>query len=169
MAGVLVALLLLFLDGRSFLDRGAFLAVNGLLACLLIGQLLEWRSEMAAREATPATVGSSPRVERLEVRSGGRVELIELARVVAFRGADDYAEVLLEDGSRRLHECTLSRLERSLPPGFLRVHRSWIVSLARVREWSSQPGGRAMLDAGVVVVPVGRTYRRAALERLRSS
>jgi DNA-binding LytR/AlgR family response regulator len=103
---------------------------------------------------------------RLAIRVAGRVELVELDRVLAIRGADDYAELVLDDRSTRLSEKTLSALERVLPPRFLRVHRSWIVNLDRVRSWGAAPGGRATLDVGGAAVPIGRSYRKLALARL---
>jgi two-component system response regulator LytT len=105
---------------------------------------------------------------RLAVRIAGRVELVELERVLAIRGADDYAELVLDDQSTRLSEKTLAGLERVLPARFLRVHRSWIVNLDRVTSWGTAPGGRANLDVGGATVPIGRSYRRLALARLSS-
>ena len=101
------------------------------------------------------------------MRNSGRVELIELDRVLAIRGADDYTELHLVDGSTRLHEKTLAALEQVLPADFMRVHRSWIVSLSHVRGWAPAPGGRATLEVGEARIPVGRTFRRATIDRLR--
>jgi DNA-binding LytR/AlgR family response regulator len=106
---------------------------------------------------------------RLAVRVAGRVELVELERVLAIRGADDYTELVLDDRSTRLCEKTLAGLERVLPPRFLRVHRSWIVNLDRVRSWAPAPGGRATIDVGGAIVPIGRSHRRFALARLASA
>ena len=114
------------------------------------------------RAAAPAAAA------RLAIRVAGRVELVELERVLAIRGADDYAELALDDQSTRLSEKTLAALERVLPPRFLRVHRSWIVNLDRVRSWAPAPGGRATFDVGGATVPIGRSYRRLALARLSS-
>ena len=102
----------------------------------------------------------------LAVRRAGVVELVELRRVHALRGADDYAEVVLDDGSTRLHAKTLAALARTLPGQFTRTHRSWIVNLDHVRGWAPAPGGRALLMLGRGSVPVGRTYRAAVVARL---
>jgi DNA-binding LytR/AlgR family response regulator len=127
----------------------------------------EARLRIALERAAGAGLSPAARAARLAVRNGGRVELVELDRVIAIRGADDYAELRLVDGSTRLHEKTLATLEQVLPPDFMRVHRSWIVNLSRVRGWTPAPGGRAMLDIGETRIPVGRTFRRATIERLR--
>jgi hypothetical protein len=50
LAGALIAIAILATDPRGFLDRGYFFAIDLLLACLLVGHLLEWRHEITARE-----------------------------------------------------------------------------------------------------------------------
>ena len=127
----------------------------------------ETRLRLALERATGSGDAPPARAKRLAVRMGTRVELIELDHVIAIRGADDYSELRLVDGSSRLHEKTLAALEQVLPPEFMRVHRSWIVSLSRVRGWAPAPGGRATLEVGEGRIPVGRTFRRATIERLR--
>lgn len=69
--------------------------------------------------------------------------------------------VLLHVGSGRIMvRQTLSSLERTLPPHFLRVHRSAIVNLDRVRRVMPGPRGtwRFLIGAGVAVAS-GRAYR----------
>ena len=128
-----------------------------------------WTEKRLARAIERAR-GRGPavpsRAARLAVRRGGAVELVDVARVRAIRGAGDYTELVLSDGTTRLHEKTLEQLERLLPERFARAHRSWIVNLDAVESWSPAPGGRATLRMGGAAVPVGRTYRRALLARL---
>ncbi len=114
-----------------------------------------------------AARGDVVRTSRLAVRRGGHIELVDVTRVVAIRGADDYSELVLADGGVRLHEKPLATLATILPCTFARVHRSWIVNLTRVRGWTPVLGGRALLAVDEHRIPVGRTYRRATLARLR--
>lgn len=94
----------------------------------------------------------------LAVRSAGRIDLAAFTDIVALSGADDYVEVVLADGRRFLHDTRLSELERRLPPGFVRVHRSHIVNTAHLRAIRTLPGRRRALEmAGGVVVPASRT------------
>jgi DNA-binding LytR/AlgR family response regulator len=102
---------------------------------------------------------------RVAVRHAGSLELIDLSRVLAIGGADDYAELHLENGEKRLHEKTLVMLERLLPPSFARVHRSWIVNFDHVRRWMPTSGGRGTLEVAELQIPVGRTYRRLVADR----
>jgi DNA-binding LytR/AlgR family response regulator len=128
----------------------------------------EARLRLAVERAVGRAAPSPARASKLAVHTGGGIELIPLEHVVAIGGADDYSELHLADGSKRLHQKTLAALEELLPAPFLRVHRSWIVHLAWVRSWAPTPGGRATLVAGEMVVPVGRTYRRVLNERVRN-
>lgn len=102
----------------------------------------------------------------LAVRSAGRIDLAAFADIVALSGADDYVEVVLADGRRFLHDTRLSELERRLPAGFARVHRSHIVNTAHLKAVRVLPGGRRSLElAGGVAVPVSRS-RADGLERI---
>ena len=71
---------------------------------------------------------------RIPVRADGRVHLLDLADVDWIGAADNY--VTLHAGSREyLIRDTMGRLERELDPDrFVRVHRSSIVQIDRVRE-----------------------------------
>lgn len=102
----------------------------------------------------------------LAVRSAGRIDLAAFADIVALSGADDYVEVVLADGRRFLHDTRLSELERRLPAGFVRVHRSHIVNTSHLKAVRVLAGGRRSLElAGGVAVPVSRA-RADGLERI---
>ena len=127
------------------------------------------RTAIARVSCRDAASGGTPRASRLAIRRFGRIELVDVALVAAIRGADDYSELVLVDGSTRLHAKSLLALAAILPSGFERVHRSWIVNLACVRGWEPAPGGRATLDLGERRIPVGRTHRGKLLGRLNRS
>lgn len=102
----------------------------------------------------------------LAVRSAGRIDLAAFTDIVALSGADDYVEVVLADGRRFLHDTSLQDLERRLPPGFVRVHRSHIVNAAHVRNVRTLPGRRRTLElVGGAEIPVSRS-RTAAVAAL---
>lgn len=94
----------------------------------------------------------------LAVRSSGRIDLAAFSDIVSLSGADDYVEVVLVDGRRFLHDARLRDLEKRLPPGFIRVHRSHIANTAHLRAIRSLPGGRRVLDLeGGASVPASRS------------
>jgi DNA-binding LytR/AlgR family response regulator len=101
----------------------------------------------------------------IAVRSAGRIDLAAFADIVLLSGADDYVEVVLADGRRFLHDARLQDLERLLPPGFVRIHRSHIANTAHLRAVRVAPGRRRILDlAGGATAPVSRS-RLGALEQ----
>jgi two-component system LytT family response regulator len=72
-------------------------------------------------------------VERLVVRSGGRVFFLRADEVDCIEAAGNY--VRLHAGKEEyLHRETMANIEKSLDPErFARVHRSWIVNVDRVK------------------------------------
>lgn len=117
-------------------------------------------SEERLRTALERVSSREPRgrAQTLVVRKGRELRTIPAGDVVYARGADDYAELHLADGSVHLHEKTLNTLETLLPPGFTRVHRSYLVNMARVRGLRTGPRLALVMD-GDSLVPVGRMYR----------
>lgn len=117
-----------------------------------------------AREEVPA----GGYLERLLVRSGDRVLLVRAAEVDWIGAEGNYAELHAGGRSYLIRE-TMGALEARLDPGvFLRVHRSAIVNLDRVRELRPCPGGdyRLLLSDGTEL-RLSRGYR-ARLERLQA-
>lgn len=112
-------------------------------------------------------VPEEQRARYLAFRHGARTEVVELERIRAVHGADNYAEVELTDGRRLYHDKTLDKLEGLLPSNFERVHRSHIVNLKHVVGIESLTGSRyrAGLDSGETV-PISRTRVRELRKRL---
>lgn len=111
-----------------------------------------------ARESGELTVQSTePRngrggfPRRLGVRTGTKVVLVDVADVDWIEADGDYARI---HAAGRVHLVShrMQALEQLLDPrAFARIHRSLIVSLARVRELhrESDGGGTIVLDGGV--------------------
>ena len=95
---------------------------------------------------------------RILIRDGARVQVIPAAGIDYIEAQDDYVQVVA-DGKAWLKSQRLSELEEQLDPGtFLRVHRSYIVSLAAIER--IEPAGRdshcAVLRGGARI-PVSRS------------
>ncbi|WP_020654671.1 LytR/AlgR family response regulator transcription factor [Massilia niastensis] len=97
--------------------------------------------------------GGAPRVERINVRSVGRIEQVLVGDILWIASAGNYVELHLA-ARTVLHRMTLNRLEALLDPGaFLRVHRGAIVrrdQIARL-EVSGDCAWRLLLRGGGVV------------------
>lgn len=75
----------------------------------------------------------TPYTDRLAVRTGGRVDFVRVDDVDWIEGSGVYARLHVGDKTYLLREA-LTRLEEQLPPRrFVRIHRSAIVNLDRVR------------------------------------
>lgn len=98
----------------------------------------------------------------------GRVDYVPHADVVWVEAADQYVELHLAGGRKELLRASMAQLERVLGDArFLRVHRSALVALARVRriETFATGTGELVLDDGTVV-PVARTRLAVVKRRL---
>lgn len=105
--------------------------------------------------------------ERFAVRSNRGATLVETDDVEWIEARGDYARLHLRDDTHLLRT-TMTELERCLDPSkFLRIHRSTIVRLDRVRRLLTDNHGDyvAVLNGGRRL-RVGRTYRDAVLRRL---
>lgn len=135
---------------------------------------LERARERLARE------GPEPGRERLEqlvharehellaLPREGRVEYVPHAEIVWVEAADQYVEVHLADGRKELLRASMAQLEKVLgDEAFLRVHRSALVAVARVRRLDTLPSGTgelALVDG--TTVPVARTRLAVVRRRL---
>jgi two-component system LytT family response regulator len=71
---------------------------------------------------------------RIAVRTQGRVVFLPVIEIEWLEAADNYVRLHTGTGSYLVRE-TIAGLEMRLDPGqFLRIHRSWIVNLNRIRE-----------------------------------
>ncbi|HUR45309.1 MAG TPA: LytTR family DNA-binding domain-containing protein [Candidatus Saccharimonadales bacterium] len=106
-------------------------------------------------------------VDRLTVRAGHSLKFIKVGEVNWMQGADNYVELHTGSSVHMLRQ-TLAGLEAQLAPGqFIRISRSIIVNLDRVKEIHSKPHG----DYSVVLhdgtqLNGSRSYRAKLKEHL---
>jgi DNA-binding LytR/AlgR family response regulator len=121
-----------FTTAHAEFALGAFdaAAVDYLMKPIEAGKLARALERVAARIAS---AGARPEPPRIAVRSGSVVGLVPALEVARFRSVDKYT-AFVAGGVEHLVEQPLAELERQLAPwGFVRVHRSELVQLARVR------------------------------------
>ena len=96
---------------------------------------------------------------RMAVQSAGKTSFIYVEDVDWIRAAENYAELHVGQASHLLH-VSMNTLEKSLDPEiFVRIHRSLIVNLRRVKEIQAAGHGEfvLLLHSGVRLQS-GRTY-----------
>jgi two-component system LytT family response regulator len=112
----------------------------------------------AAAPAAPTTTSSYP--SRILLRSTDRLSFVDVAALDWIEAEGDYVRLHAGKASH-LHRSTLSALEAQLDPAeFVRIHRSTIVRLARIRELQPYFHGEyvVVLHDGTKV-KLSRSYR----------
>lgn len=179
----LVALLLfgtlILLFGSEFLDVVFFYLVAGMLLFLLAQEASTLANEQQLREVLSrraqhlqnALDQASEKVQpqQISIMSAGKIELVSTERITHCSGAGDYVELNFEDGRQVLHSGSLNDLESSLPPTFLRVHRSHIVNTTFVQSLKREASGVGQLHvSGGAIVPVSRRIMPAVRRAMGS-
>lgn len=106
-------------------------------------------------------------LQRIAVRSVGRVRFVDIAGLIWISAAGNYVELHLDSGMV-LHRQTLTSLLEQLDPEFfIQVHRSAIVNCRSVAELvSSDTGGFALRLRNGDEVAVSDTYRASVKMKL---
>jgi two-component system LytT family response regulator len=99
----------------------------------------------ASKAAASISSGIDSYLTRLTVRSGRRSVAIPVCDI-DWVAADDYCVNVMVKGRRHLLRASLASLETRLDPSmFIRIHRSALVNVSRVKEWHSTPLRRLIL------------------------
>jgi two-component system, LytTR family, response regulator len=124
----------------------------------------ELRERLAAlvAEVSAAVVPPSPPTGRLAIKGEGRVVFVRIADVDWVEAMDNYVRLHVGRDVHMMRE-TLSNLETRLAGStFLRIHRSAIVNIDRIREvqpWFA--GDYVVILADGTKITTGRRYRAA--------
>ena len=126
-------------------------------------RIRELEAELQQRNEQPAPAGP----ETMQFRSEGRDVRVEAAQIRYIEGMSEYVKIWQDGTVAPLIVLErLKNLEEMLPTGqFLRVHRSYIVNLSRIRE-AGRDG--VTLDDGTTI-PIGDSYRPAFKAYLNGS
>ena len=99
-------------------------------------------------------------LKRLAVQSAGKTVFVDLEEVEWIEAAENYVQ-LYAGKSRHLVHVSMNGIEKSLDPEmFLRIHRSIVVNVRRIKELESAQHGEYLvtLQSGVRLKS-GRTYQ----------
>jgi len=118
-------------------------------------------------QALVETVRTGRPLQRFLVKGAGRAYAVRVEDVESVEAADHYVELRTGDGVHLVREM-LSTLERRLDPErFVRVHRSTIVNVGRIRELRPAAHGECtVLLASGRRVRCSRTYAAAVKRAL---
>jgi hypothetical protein len=119
-----------------------------------------WPDAAATLDAPPPPPAGNAVPTRYAIRDGARLWHVAVGDILAVSSAGNYVEFHLAGGERRLVRGTLAGVGAALgAAGFWRVHRSWLVQAAAVREMAPERSGdyRLILVDGVEV-PLSRRF-----------
>ncbi|MBQ2729079.1 MAG: response regulator transcription factor [Alistipes sp.] len=107
---------------------------------------------------TQPTPTPSDDKEFISVKADYKVSLLRTSEILYIESEGEYVRIHLADGSKITTLYRIKNMEASLPSEqFMRVHRSYIVNLGRIRSYVR---GRIYLDEKLFV-PIGENYKEA--------
>jgi two-component system response regulator LytT len=95
------------------------------------------------------------------VRSNRQTAKVRFDDLLYIESLGDYIEIHLMDGTEVTSKEKISHMERTLPEGFLRIHRSFIVNRARISSFS-----REHVMMGEKELPISRSYKQDVVRKL---
>jgi len=98
------------------------------------------------------------------VRSNRQTSSIRFDDLVYLESLGDYIEFHLENGSSISSKEKISHMENSLPDGFLRIHRSFIVNRSKISSFS-----REYVMMGEKELPISRSYKQKVVAALKGN
>lgn len=105
------------------------------------------------------SVLTPPEEDFLFVKSERKVVKVDLNEVLYIEGVKDYVKIVLRK-QRILTKTSIGNFLKLLPADrFVRVHKSFIVSLPMMSAYSAQG-----IEINDVQIPIGRVYKQAFLE-----
>lgn len=147
-------------------------AVDYILKPIDIRELKQTVLKLFELSATPPEQHPVPDKERIMLPETHGFKVTSVDDIVRFEADGSYSIVFTKDGRKTVVSRTLSDFEESLPPGmFCRVHRSSLINLDLVKEYSVIDGGSVtMIDGTRIDVSRRKTNDFLAMirKRLRS-
>ena len=104
--------------------------------------------------------------EQIPVERGGVTRFVNRSDITHVEAQGDYARLHTGDGSHLVRTPLTTLEEQWAPAGFVRIHRSLLVSLAHVDEVRMDAGRCAVLVGGTELV-VSRRHTRELRELLQ--
>lgn len=119
------------------------------------------RAVLKVLRREPPAPPTASMVDFLFIKSGYKIQRIDLEDILYLEGLSDYVRIQTTAGPVLTLD-TLRNFAESLPSAqFMRVHRSWIVALARIDYIE-----RNRIVIGNQRIPIGATYQKAFWEKI---
>ena len=84
--------------------------------------------------------------------------------IVYIEGLDDYVKIHLVDGSKITARISMKSILEKLPEAlFMRVHRSFIISIKKIKSIQNK-----VLYLNDIEIPIGETYKTNVSEKFKA-
>ena len=100
-------------------------------------------------------------ITSIPVKLGDRMLFVRIEDVSYFSAEEKYVNIVTKDGKTYLSDFPLKSLEEKLGEGFLRIHRSLLVNVKRIKEINKHYGSRFIIkmdDSSQSKLISGRGY-----------
>ena len=111
---------------------------------------------------TPVAEVTQAEESFIYVKENKRVIKVYLHDILYVEGLSEYVQIYT-DRKKIITKTSMTNLEEKLPgDGFLRIHKSFIVSLSRIEAFTTHS-----IEVPGKEIPIGRSYKNAVLEALQ--
>lgn len=102
--------------------------------------------------------------EYLAIRADYKLNKINYNDIIYIEGLDDYVKINLIDGSKITARTSMKSILEKLPEDqFMRVHRSFIVSIKKIKSIQNK-----VLYLEDIDIPIGDTYKQSVSEKFKA-
>jgi DNA-binding LytR/AlgR family response regulator len=124
---------------------------------------VEFKRFVEAVNKVNKPINDDPVRKNITLHSDKKTIIIPVEEIVYIESQKEYIKVQTIHGSH-LSKYTLTKIAEELDPGlFLRVHRSFIVSLSKIKAYN-----QSEIDLPGQTIPVGGNYREQVNEKLKA-
>ncbi|MEZ4979175.1 MAG: LytTR family DNA-binding domain-containing protein [Chitinophagales bacterium] len=102
--------------------------------------------------------------KKLAIHTLDGIEFIDFNEILFLKSESNYTEINLINGKKHLASKTLKVFEDLLDNNFIRVHQSYIISLAHIKLYSKSDSTITLI--GNVEVPVSKSRRESLLKTI---
>ncbi len=129
---------------------------------------LKVKAQYELRHANEAHVSPADEDDTIFVKTEHRIVSIHLSDIIYVEGMSEYLRIHLTTQPKPLVVLlAMKKLEERLPKNFMRIHRSYIINLQKIKEVNKS---RVIMNtpADDAYLPIGDLYREAFNEYLNS-
>ncbi|MDR0532965.1 MAG: LytTR family transcriptional regulator [Verrucomicrobiales bacterium] len=144
----------------SRLERSEMRQAAGVIRGYLLAQ---------ARKQVVQSANTTDNTPNVFVKQGSISKALSISQITCIEASLNYTRVHLLKGHPITKYRSMERWEKMLPEKhFLRIHRSYIINIAKVVELNRNGGAWQLTMADKSVLSVGRMYRKKLLQRIKT-